>query len=164
VPSRSRARLLHRLPDELAHLVQLLWRRLLVFKSDDIFADRVCAEKRRHIARDAEIAKYSASVFHLMSAKSCSIRFFNSSLSGPIDSPSPMISVVTPWRISLCDRPSWINDTTDQESMLMKPGATTSPLASITVFAFAFLKSPSPAIRSPQIARSTCCPSLPVLS
>ena len=48
-----------------------------------------------------------------------------------------MISVVTPWRISLCERPSSISDSVDHESMLMKPGATASPFASMTVFAFA---------------------------
>ncbi len=53
---------------------------------------------------------------------------FISSLSGPIDVPSPITSSVTPCRISLCDRPSAISDSTDQLSMLMKPGATANPL------------------------------------
>ena len=33
-----------------------------------------------------------------------------------------MISVVTPWRILVCERPSSSNDSVDHESMLMKPG------------------------------------------
>ena len=43
-------------------------------------------------------------------------------------------------------------------------GATASPLASIVVFAFAVLKSPRPAMRSPLIATSTCWPSPPLPS
>ena len=62
------------------------------------------------------------------------------SFTGPIDSPSPMISVVTPWRISLCEWPSAISDSVDHESMLMKPGATARPCASITAFASAVLE------------------------
>lgn len=49
-----------------------------------------------------------------------------------MDQPSPMTSSVTPWRMSLCDRPSSISDSLDQLIMLMKPGATAWPSASIT--------------------------------
>ncbi len=35
---------------------------------------------------------------------------FISGLSGPIDQPSPITSRVTPWRMSLWLRPSWISD------------------------------------------------------
>src|SRR6266487_5106096 len=48
--------------------------------------------------------------------------------------------------------------------MLMNPGATASPAASITVFAFAVLKSPMPAIRSPRIPTSACFGSAPLPS
>ena len=77
-----------------------------------------------------------------------------SSVSGPIESPSPKISVVTPSRISPCDRPSTIRDSTDQESMLMNPGATASPFASRTRVAEAFDRSPMAAIRSPRMPTS----------
>src|SRR5207253_2121804 len=76
--------------------------------------------------------RYSASVFHLMSylMSLCSRSMCSRtrSFTGPIDSPSPMISVVIPCRISLCERPSSISDSVDHDSMLMKPGATASPL------------------------------------
>ena len=49
-----------------------------------------------------------------------------------MDQPSPMTSSVTPWRISLCEAPSSINDSFDQLIMLMNPGATARPSASIT--------------------------------
>ena len=38
-----------------------------------------------------------------------------------------------PWRISPCDRPSAISESVDQDSMLMKPGATARPVASTIV-------------------------------
>ncbi len=44
-----------------------------------------------------------------------------------------MISVVTPWRIVLWARPSVRRDSVDHESMLMKPGATARPVASMMV-------------------------------
>jgi len=71
-----------------------------------------------------------------------------------MDQPSPMTSSVTPWRISLCDRPSSISDSFDQLIMLMKPGATAKPSASITLGAPAFPTSPTTAMRSPRIATS----------
>ena len=67
-----------------------------------------------------------------MSPCCSTISFFIASLSGPIDSPSPMTSSVTPWRMSLCERPSSISDSLAQLSMLMKPGATARPRASIS--------------------------------
>ena len=61
-----------------------------------------------------------------------------------------MICVVTPWRISPCERPSAISDSVDQQSMLMKPGATARPAASIDgAAASAFERSPTAAMRSP---------------
>ena len=48
---------------------------------------------------------------------------FISSLSGPIEVPSPMTSSVTPCLISLMERPSSISDSVAQLSMLMKPGS-----------------------------------------
>ena len=63
------------------------------------------------------------------------MRFFMASLSGPIELPSPKISSVTPCRISPCDRPSASSESVDHDSMLMKPGATASPAASIVVLA-----------------------------
>ena len=67
----------------------------------------------------------------------------SSTFSGPMDSPSPITSSVTPCRMSLCDRPSWINDSVAQLNMLMKPGATARPRASISSAALARLKSPT---------------------
>ncbi len=67
-------------------------------------------------------------------------------LSGPIELPSPMTSSVTPWRISLWERPSWISDSVDQLSMLMKPGATASPPASISSAAELLPTSPTATI------------------
>ncbi len=48
--------------------------------------------------------------------------------------PSPRTSRVTPCRMSLCERPSSINETLAQHIMLMKPGATARPAASTSVF------------------------------
>ena len=47
-----------------------------------------------------------------------------------------------------------MSDSVDQESMLMKPGATARPRASIVFFATAEAKSPTPTMRSPRIATS----------
>ena len=68
--------------------------------------------------------------------------------------PSPNTSSVTPWRMSLSERPSTMSDSVPHESMLMKPGDTASPAASIVVRAEAGAKSPMPAIVSPAIATS----------
>ena len=68
-----------------------------------------------------------------------------------MDQPSPMICVVTPWRISPCDWPSTSSDSVDQDSMLMKPGATARPRASTTVSAFSADASPTRSIRSPRM-------------
>ncbi len=74
--------------------------------------------------------------------------------SGPIDTPSPKTSSVTPWRMSLCERPSASSESVAQLSMLMKPGATASPWASISFLAVMFPRSPIAAMRSPRIATS----------
>jgi hypothetical protein len=60
------------------------------------------------------------------------IASFRLSLHGPQDVPSPKTSSVTPCRTSLCARPSSIRDSTAQLSMLMNPGATARPAASIS--------------------------------
>ena len=73
---------------------------------------------------------------------------------GPIDQPSPNTSRVTPWRISLCERPSCKSDTVAQESMLIKPGATARPRTSSFAQARAVPRSPTAAIRSPRSATS----------
>ena len=65
-----------------------------------------------------------------------------------------MTSSVTPWRISLCEAPSSINDSCDQLIMLMNPGATARPSASITWWAATRPTSPTAAIRSLLIATS----------
>ena len=76
-------------------------------------------------------SRYSPSVVqamsNLMSPWRSIISFFIASLSGPIDQPSPNTSSVTPWRMSLCERPSASSDSVAQLSMLMKPGATARP-------------------------------------
>jgi hypothetical protein len=58
-------------------------------------------------------------------------------LTGAIDVPSPVTSVVTPWRILLAARPStrWLNSDWPRRSM--NPGATTRLVASIVVAAVA---------------------------
>ncbi|MNC88464.1 hypothetical protein D3C83_42800 [compost metagenome] len=86
---------------------------------------------------------------YLTSPWNCRSSAFIVSLSGPIDVPSPITSSVTPWRMSLCERPSSISDSFDQHIILIKPGAMASPAASITVGAEALLRSPIAAIVSP---------------
>ena len=72
--------------------------------------------------------------------------FFIDGLKGPIESPSPITSNVTPCRMSLCDRGSCIKDSVAQLNMLMKPGATARPLASMSISAVELLRSPMAAI------------------
>jgi hypothetical protein len=75
-------------------------------------------------------------------------------VSGPIESPSPITSSVTPCRSPPCERPSSISESVDHDSMFTKPGATASPFASSVVVA-AGRASPScrtATIRSPRIA------------
>jgi hypothetical protein len=85
-----------------------------------------------------------------------SSRAFIASFHGPIDMPSPITSSVTPWRMSLWPRPSAISDSVAQLSMLMKPGATASPLASTSV-------PPTPARRgATSTIRSALMPTSPV--
>ena len=89
------------------------------------------------IPRAAIVSSASASVVQLMSylmspcCSVCSRRIV--SFTGPRDQPSPKTSSVTPWRISDCERPSAMSDVVAQLSMLMKPGATARPAASISV-------------------------------
>ena len=83
---------------------------------------------------------------------------------GPMDSPSPMISRVTPWRISPCDFPSSISVSLAQLSMLMKPGATARPVTSSSTLPRAFERSPIAATVSPLIATSAVTGAAPVPS
>ncbi len=96
--------------------------------------------------------RYSASVVHSISyfRSPCASRrrFFISSLSGPIEL-SPKIWVVTPCRSSLNERLSTNQEVSEWESMLMRPGATAIPLASMIVGAVARLRFPTATIRSP---------------
>src|SRR5215213_155781 len=67
---------------------------------------------------------------------------------------SPNICVVTPCLISLRDRGSTIKDDSECESMLMKPGATAWPVASMITGELARLKLPTAVMRSPFIPTS----------
>ena len=81
-----------------------------------------------------------------------------------MDSPSPMISSVTPWRMSPWDLPSSISDSLAQLSMLMKPGATARPVTSSSTWPRALDKSPIAATVSPLIATSAVTGAAPVPS
>jgi hypothetical protein len=86
---------------------------LFVFQPDDVLTHRGGAEERGDVAGDTTLFQI-AQVFRqrvpfnivLDVFLSRTYRAFIRSFSGPIELPSPMISVVTPWRISLCDLPS----------------------------------------------------------
>ena len=73
-------------------------------------------------------------------------------LSGPSDEPSPSTSSVTPCRMSPCDLPSRRNALAVQLSMLIKPGETALPVASITVLPRSSVGAPRYEIRSPRMA------------
>ena len=118
--------------------------------------------------RFSAYARYPASVLHatsnVRSAAASRMRSRISGVSGPWLLPSPKICVVTPWVSSLSERWSCSMLVYEWLSMLMKPGATASPAASITVPAFA---SPSGAIdtmRSPSTATSAAYGSPPLPS
>jgi hypothetical protein len=70
-------------------------------------------------------------------------------LTGAIDEPSPVISVVIPCVILLAARGSTSTLYSDCPSMSMKPGATTRRLASMRRFACVPSRRPTAAIRSP---------------
>ena len=160
--------LFHPLPHQRAHLVELLGSRLPVFEADHVLAYRGRAKERGDVRRDAALLQLPQvlrqrgpgdlvlDVAHLLDQAS-----FMRSLSGPIELPSPKISSVTPWRMSLCERPSTSSDSVAHESMLMKPGATARFVASIVTRALAVPRLPMLAIRSPLIATSTTRPGLP---
>ena len=115
----------------------------------------------------ATVSSASASVVQVMSylmspcCSVCSRRMV--SFTGPSDHPSPKTSHVTPWRMSLCERPSAMSDVVAQLNMLMKPGATASPPASISLRARA-PTFPISAMRSPSIATSPAKGAPPVPS
>ena len=113
-------------------------------------------------------SRYSPSVVqvtgYLMSPCASATFFFITAFSGPGDSPSPKISSVTPCRMSLCERPSAINDSVAQLSMLMNPGATARPVASISARPRALSNLPMAVMLSPSIARSATTGALPLPS
>ncbi len=80
---------------------------------------------------------------------------------GATEPPSPVSSVVIPWVILLRTCGSTRTVISDWPSRSMKPGATTSPLASMVRRARAFGRVPTAAIRSPRIARSPLNQGLP---
>ena len=71
---------------------------------------------------------------------------------GPEEVPSPNTSRVTPCLRSLSDLPSFINEPYPQLSMLINPGATDLPEASIVFFASNCLDFPTYKIISSLIA------------
>jgi hypothetical protein len=75
-------------------------------------------------------------------------------LSGAIEPPSPVISVVTPCVILLAARGSTRTLNSDCPSMSMKPGATTRFDASIVVVALRPSSSPIAEMRSPLMPMS----------
>ena len=76
------------------------------------------------------------------------------SLSGAIEPPSPVISVVIPWKIldGRCGFTRMVSS--DWPSISMKPGATTSPRASTRFVASLPASLPMAAIRPERIPRS----------
>ena len=117
--------------------VQLRGRGARLSRPDHVLADRGGADEGGHVRRDAlllQVARYSASVVHViveLRSPCSSLRpALHLGVRGPIDEPSPMICVVTPCRISPCERPSTSSESVDHDNMLMKPGETASPVAS----------------------------------
>src|SRR5260221_13955574 len=112
-------------------------------------------------------SRYSRRVVHaagyLMSACCSTSSCFMAGESGPIDSPSPKISVVTPCFVSESPRPAAMSDSWAWRMMLMKPGATARPCTSSSCRPRP-CTSPSAAIRSPRIARSLGTAGLPLPS
>jgi hypothetical protein len=94
-------------------------------------------------------------------AASASIIF---ALTGAMEWPSPVISVVMPWVILLAARLSTRTLNSDWPSMSMKPGATTSLPASMRRVAFASFRSPMAAMRSPRMPTSARYQGAPVPS
>ena len=106
----------------------------------------------------ASMSRYSASLsqvtLYLMSSCLASRAAFMAGVHGPMLVPSPITSSVTPCFRSESARPSWISDSLAQLSMLMKPGATAWPVASMRLPAIPAGGTPAPMalIRSPSIA------------
>src|SRR5947199_103846 len=88
-----------------------------------------------------------------MSSSSAVMCFFMRSSTGPIEN-SPSTSSVTPSRSSLCERLSAISDTSECDSMLLKPGATAWPRASISRRPRAPSSGPTAVMVSPSMATS----------
>src|SRR6476661_6315570 len=86
------------------------------------------------------------------------------SFSGATDPPSPVISVVMPWKIfdGRCGATMIVNS--DCPSMSMKPGATTRPWASIVRLADAPARRPIAAIRPSRMPTSAAYQGEPVPS
>ena len=109
--------------------------------------------------------RYSPSVVHSISYFMSPCASFSSflivSLSGPIDQPSPIISSVTPCRMSLWEFPSSIREAVAQLSILMNPGDTASPVASIIWPAVLPSRFRTASTLLPMIPISVITPSLP---
>ena len=113
-------------------------------------------------------SRYSPNVVqfisYFMSPCCLMFSFFISSFKGPLEPPSPKTSRVTPWRISLWELPSSINEVVAQLSILIKPGETAIPSASISTPPVAVSKLPMAAILSPVMPTSPLYGAFPVPS
>ena len=86
------------------------------------------------------------------------------SLSGPAELPSPLISVVMPWKILDGTLGATSSVSSDWPSMSMKPGATTWPAASMDCRAATLSSRPIAAIRPPRMPMSPAYQGEPVPS
>ena len=86
------------------------------------------------------------------------------SLSGPAEPPSPLISVVMPWKILDGRLGATSSVSSDWPSMSMKPGATTWPSASMLCRAAALSNRPIAAIRPARMPMSPAYQGEPVPS
>ncbi len=99
---------------QIAHRLQLLRRGPLVVEADGVFAQRRRADERGEVRRDAALLEIEHAVVQRRPGDRIlrrrpdwpTRRARIASVSGPIESPSPKISVVTPCLMSLIDRPS----------------------------------------------------------
>jgi hypothetical protein len=86
------------------------------------------------------------------------------SFTGAIEEPSPVTSVVTPWRTLLAARLSTSTLNSDWPRRSMNPGATTRLVASIVLAALTEPSEPTAAMRSATIPTSPRNQGLPVPS
>jgi hypothetical protein len=115
--------------------------------------DATFTEMPRRTSESRYSRKVVQSMSYFTSACWAMNSFFIASLSGPMETPSPNTSSVTPCFTSAMPRPSMMSDSVAQLSMLMKPGATAMPRASISVRPRP-RTSPTAAMRSPRMATS----------